>query len=287
MATVVLDGTGAGDTTNLAIALERVADGGVILVRPGTYRAGVMIRRNVTLRGIADARGNAPTLETLFDNQQSIFILSGAVVLEGLNIRAQGAHSSALVMSGGSLTGRDLILTWTGTRIVDHQIGGHAAAVFSGDSRATLQRSRIGPGETQALTVAGRANVGVTDSTIINNGGDLAVFLAAGSLSMNGSAIMGAATALSASDGIATITHTIIRSTRYRTVSPVFFAGTSALRIEWSVACVADGYPWSRTQANGRITAAGIFNGTGRMVESVLNPTDFPDQARRVCAGYL
>jgi hypothetical protein len=62
--TVVLDASGGGDAATLAAALDRVADGGTIVVRPGSYSSSAVISRAVVLRGIPDSGGALPILES-------------------------------------------------------------------------------------------------------------------------------------------------------------------------------------------------------------------------------
>lgn len=283
--TVTLDVSGRGHVTTLSAALDRVADGGVILIQPGTYFGGIPLRRNVTLRGVVDSAGNQPTIRTTGERTPPLHIYSGNVILESLNLRAEGPHANALYITRGTLTANNVHFTWTGARIPNHEPGSHAAVYVGSDAVASIHRSHIGPGESQALAIDGRASVSITDSSITNAGGTFGIFLADGSLTLRRVNISNSGTALTAeNNGRAALTSVLIHSVNYRNYYPIYATNNATIRIDRSVVCIPPGFRWGMSRENAHFETSGIFDANGAVLEAP-NDSDLPQQARRLCAG--
>jgi len=286
MPTVTLDASGRGDVTSLSAALDRVATGGTIVVRPGTYWAGMRFERSVTLRGIPDAAGNLPTLRTASQRIPVIHVYGGSVNLDSLILRAEGPQSNALYILGGNVTARGVQFAWTGTRNADNQVAEYAAVYAGVNAIVTIERSRIGPGSSQALAVSGRANVSITDSLISNSGGAYGVFLAGGSLTLRQVNISNAGMALVGNNsGHASLSLVLIHSVNYREKYPIYVTNNVTIRVQQSIVCIPSGYQWAIARENARITASGVYNANGAVLEQASTTSGLPEQARSFCAG--
>jgi hypothetical protein len=207
------------------------------------------------------------------------------VTLESLDIRAQGAHGRALYMAGGNLAARDVRFSWSGDRIADHEVSSDAAAYFGGDSVARLERSRIGPGETQALAVSGTASVFVTQSTITNPGGSYAIFAANGSLTLDNVTVSQARMALTIGNRARAELSGVLIQTATTGLYPIYLWGDSTLSIVRSVVCVPSGSPWISIGENATGNGVGIFDSAGRMLVATSDPGALAEAAPGLCAG--
>jgi len=282
-ARVILDSSGSGDVTTLSAAIELVEAGGVIEIRPGTYEGGIGIYKSVVLRGIPDSVGTRPLIRSI-SSQPAFTVGGGTISLESLNFQAQVAHANALYVYGGSVKATHIRFQWNGEK------GGS-----KGDSDATVFVSRAGTAEfkdvsidsgySQALAIYG-GTVSLTESNVSNAGGT-GIFVPAGSLTMSHVTIENTVNPILL-QGLsrATLSYILIRDADYKHQYPIYAAENSVVSIDHSVICLASGYAWRPADQNSRITANGVFNALGTMVDYTATPGNFADQAKKICVGH-
>jgi parallel beta-helix repeat protein len=115
-AAIVVDPSGAGDTTTITEAVAMAEDGALVLVHPGIYDEEITLNKAITIRGDGERDeiiievsrplpGFEPDLPAAFRFEDS-----GAVV-EHLTVRGD---SSLIIVNGGSPILRDLVLDGIG-----------------------------------------------------------------------------------------------------------------------------------------------------------------------------
>jgi len=93
-----------GDVPTIAAALERVAEGGLVLISPGTYRESVTVEtRGVTIRGLDR---DAVVLDGGDQMENGFLVVSDGVVIENLTIHSY--RSNGVVVTGDYGKGRAL-----------------------------------------------------------------------------------------------------------------------------------------------------------------------------------
>ncbi len=146
--TITVGELGHADKTSLGAALAIAADGDTILVRPGTYREHVVIRRDVTIAG--DGPRDTVIIEPLSDTyrdadgqtrQAGVFLLGSDATLRDLTIRAtEQTDAPAIVVIGGEpRLMRLLVIRETGRRPGLVVRGGTTAVISDSEFRSLVR----------------------------------------------------------------------------------------------------------------------------------------------------
>jgi Pectinesterase len=167
-APIVVAQDGSGQYATITDAVAAAADGGTILIRPGTYPEAIIVDKDITIRG--DGSRDAIIVEVLPDRPSGlanapfgIHLLETAATLANLSVVAP-EDATALLVTGGAPTVQDLRLEFPG-EFPGRE--GKNAFVYEQGAMGTMQDvttrglAFIGSGSSPTITRLDHMNAGI------------------------------------------------------------------------------------------------------------------------------
>lgn len=141
---VVVDATGSGDHTSIAGAVASLPpEGGVVVMRAGTYAGGSTIPSRVTLRGAGadQTRILAPIWSGTGLRTEAVTVAGDDVVIEGVEVDGQRASQPAAADSNGLITVTGARATIRSCRLVNAI--NHGVSLLPATSDALVENCEI------------------------------------------------------------------------------------------------------------------------------------------------